>query len=253
MLAVANTKEHDTYFYQRPKDMLGGAVNPPHIFLDATAVLERQLTAYALDRWVHAMLDAGSEPADVVPDKLKNCLDNVNGSGSSGFPVNFLNWTGQHSGELLDGFGRMFSFSEELRTQLDGFVRGTEDGSTMARRVYDVFQKTNDTVRTLESQKSAARQLLDELKKKPSDSSFEEQQRECEDEIHNLGRIVTSILNTNTFNYLSDEGILPNYAFPETGVTLHTILKEDQGTVRCGTRNRACRAGQDETQGEGHA
>lgn len=116
-------------------------MNPPHIFLDATAVLERQLTAYALDRWVHAMLDAGSEPADVVPDKLKNCLDNVNGSGSSGFPVNFLNWTGQHSGELLDGFGRMFSFSEELRTQLDGFVRGTEDGSTMARRVYDVFQK----------------------------------------------------------------------------------------------------------------
>lgn len=228
ILAVANTKEHDTYFYQRPEDMLGGAVNPPHIFLDATAVLERQLTAYALDRWVHAMLDAGNNPADVVPDKLKNCLDNVNGSGSSGFPVNFLNWTGQHSGELLDGFGRMFSFSEELRTQLDGFVRGTEDGSTMARRVYDVFQKTNDTVRTLESQKSAARQLLDELKKKPSDSSFEEQQRECEDEIHNLGRIVTSILNTNTFNYLSDEGILPNYAFPETGVTLHTILKEDK-------------------------
>lgn len=40
VLAVANTKEHDTYFYQRPKDMLGGAVNPPHIFLDATAVLD---------------------------------------------------------------------------------------------------------------------------------------------------------------------------------------------------------------------
>ena len=73
------------------------------------------------------------------------------------------------------------------------------DASTMCSK------KTNDTVRTLESQKSAARQLLDELKKKPSDSSFEEQQRECEDEIHNLGRIVTSILNTNTFNYLSDE------------------------------------------------
>ena len=203
-------------------------MNPPHIFLDATAVLERQLTAYALDRWVHAMLDAGNNPADVVPDKLKNCLDNVNGNGSSGFPVNFLNWAGQHSGELLDGFGRMFSFSKELRTQLDGFVRGTEDGSTMARRVYDVFQKTSDTVRTLESQKNDAKQLLDELKKKPSDSSFEEQQRECEDEIHNLGRIVKSILNTNTFNYLSDEGILPNYAFPETGVTLHTILKEDK-------------------------
>ena len=30
VLAVANTKEHDTYFYQRPKALLGGAATPPH-------------------------------------------------------------------------------------------------------------------------------------------------------------------------------------------------------------------------------
>ena len=228
VLAVANSKEHDTYFYQRPKDMLGGAVTPPHIFLDATAVLERQITAYALDRWVHAMLNARVLPADVVPKTLKDCLNNVDGSQSNGFPMNFLDWTGQRPGELLDGFGRMFSFSEEMRSQLDQFVRGTENGNTMARRIYDVFQKTSDVITMLKEQKKDAKKLLDELKEKPSDSSFEEQQRECEEEIHNLDRIVRSIVNTNTFNYLSDEGVLPNYAFPETGVTLHAILKEDK-------------------------
>ena len=228
ILTVANTKEHDTYFYQRPKDMLGGAVNPPHIFLDATAVLERQLTAYALDRWVHAMLKAGSNPADVVPKTLKTCLDNIDNNQSKGFPMDFLDWAGQRSGELLSGFSRMFSFSEESHTQLDEFVRGTENGSTMARRIYDVFQKTSDAVSTLKTQENDARQLLDELKDKPADPSFEEQRHECEEEIHNLDRIIKGMLNTSTFNYLSDEGVLPNYAFPETGVTLHTILKEDK-------------------------
>ena len=28
----------------------------------------------------------------------------------------------------------------------------------------------------------------------------------------------------NTFNFLSDEGILPNYAFPEAGITLKAVL-----------------------------
>lgn len=228
VLAVANSKEHDLYFYQRPEDMLAGEVTPPHIFLEATAVLERQLTAYALDHWVHDMLGAGVDSRTVVPRTLKECLVNVNNHNAGGFPNNFLTYAEQHSGKLLDGFAQLFTFSDEVRTQLDDFARGTEDSSNLARRIYDVFEKTNDTLTALEEQRTGVEQLLEELKSKPTDSSFEEQQRDCQDELRSLKRIINKINRTNTFSYLSDEGILPNYAFPETGVTLHTILKTDK-------------------------
>lgn len=228
ILAVANSKEHDVYFYQRPEDMLAGSIDPPHIFLKATAVLERQLIAYALGKWVHEMLATGKVPQDIVPVKLKQCLDNIAEQQTNDFPLNFLEWTSKHTGELVTGFEELFGFGSETRNQLEAFARGTSGDSTMSRRIFDVFGRTSDTLTALSQQRREASRLLEELKDKPRDSSFMQQQLECEEEIRNLQQIINGIRNTSTFNYLSDQGVLPNYAFPETGVTLHTILKPDK-------------------------
>ncbi|MCI1211575.1 MAG: DEAD/DEAH box helicase [Bifidobacterium tibiigranuli] len=237
VLAVANTRPHDMYFYERPQDMLGGHVDPPHIFLDATAVLERQLTAYALDHWVHEMLQHGAKPSEIIPHRLRDCLRNVRDNRAGGFPANFFAYTSLHSNRLLDGFCTLFAFSDAIRTQLEAFMRGSADarndaadesGQSMAARMYDVFQKTIDSIDELNRQKTELEKIIEDLKAKPDDSSYREQQQECEDEIRGVDRIITSVERNNTFNYLSDEGILPNYAFPESGVTLHTILKSDR-------------------------
>ena len=242
VLAVANGKQHDLYFYQRPTDMLAGTVEPPHIFLEATAVLERQITAYALDHWVHDMLDSGAAAHMVIPKKLKECLNNVSSHNPNGFPNNFLMYAEQRSGKLLDGFSALFDFNDEIRAQLDTFTHGAKNGSNLARRIYDVFEKTIDTLTALKEQRDDIERLMGELKSQPADSSYEAQQRECADELHSLNRIIGSINDTNTFNYLSDEGVLPNYAFPETGVTLHTILKanKDNGETN-GVKTNASR------------
>jgi DEAD/DEAH box helicase domain-containing protein len=51
-IAVANAKPHDLYFYADPMDMIAGKVEPPTVFLQASAVLERQFVAYCLDSWI---------------------------------------------------------------------------------------------------------------------------------------------------------------------------------------------------------
>ena len=51
-LAVAAARPHDLYFYADPLDMMEGNVQPPKIFLKASAVLERQFVAYCMDSWV---------------------------------------------------------------------------------------------------------------------------------------------------------------------------------------------------------
>lgn len=234
ILAVANVRQHDLYYYQRPEDMLAGNVNPPHIFLEATAVLERQLTAYALDHWVHDMLQQNVRPADIVPKTLKECLRNIR-QQADGFPANFLAYASANGGRLMNGFAKLFNFPEPVRDQLEAFIQGSSnagavssDGKTMAARVYDVFRKTIEMLDEFERQRKELETMVAELDAKPDDSSYEEQKRECRDEMNSIGKMSRSVERTNTFNYLSDEGILPNYAFPENGVTLHTVLKADR-------------------------
>lgn len=66
-VAIANARPHDLYFYQDPMEMIAGAVEPPKVFLKASAVLARQFTAYCMDCWVKS-------GTAVVPDKVSQCL-----------------------------------------------------------------------------------------------------------------------------------------------------------------------------------
>lgn len=231
IIGVANAKPHDMYFYQRPTDMLAGNVMPPQIFLGATAVLERQLTAYALDNWVHELLRQGRKPHDIIPKQLREALRNVRDHNATGFPNTFFDYVRNHASILLNGFAKLFDFNDSVRTQLETFMRGDtndESSESMSLRMLGVFEHTLDTIAALTKQQDDLREVIAELKANPSDSAYEEQRRECEAEIANIKRIIGSVEHTNMFNYLSDEGVLPNYAFPESGVNLHTILKSSK-------------------------
>lgn len=58
----------------------------------------------------------------------------------------------------------------------------------------------------------------------PKDSSYEEEMNELAKEREAFTKVATQIGRKNTFNFLSDEGLLPNYAFPEAGIILKSIL-----------------------------
>ena len=60
---------HDLYFFSDPREMLQGQVNPPGCYLDAAAILRRQLLAYSLDRWVISGIDH-----QALPKQLKAVL-----------------------------------------------------------------------------------------------------------------------------------------------------------------------------------
>ena len=54
VLTLANARPHDLYFFAEPEEMFAGEVQPPGVFLNAPAVLERQLAAFCFDKWVAA-------------------------------------------------------------------------------------------------------------------------------------------------------------------------------------------------------
>lgn len=248
VLAVANRRPHDLYFYQRPLNMISGDVTPPHIFLQATAVLERQLIAYALENWVHDMISRGTKPADVIPSTLKDCLANMRDERADSFPFTFIDYVKSHATALLDDFEKLFrdapnmsdaASSQSVHAQLEQFMYGTpanteatidgfnKEQPSLVRRVFETFQSANATIDEFNRQKQQIETIIDDLDAHPNDSAYEDQKRECRNEIQGIDKIINTLNKTNTFNYLSDQGILPNYAFPESGVTLHTVLKAD--------------------------
>lgn len=74
------------------------------------------------------------------------------------------------------------------------------------------------------------KEMIKELENKPKDSSHDEEIKELKSEESALLTVLQEIGKKNTFNFLSDEGLLPNYAFPEAGIILRAILyrKEEE-------------------------
>jgi DEAD/DEAH box helicase domain-containing protein len=76
ILAVANGRPHDLFFYFEPEEMIQGLVEPPGCFLNASAVLERQLTGIPI---------AGSRRPDRGDPEARPVLDAV--EKGDAFPV----------------------------------------------------------------------------------------------------------------------------------------------------------------------
>ena len=100
-LTVATGQPHDLYYYAEPMEMLGSRVEPPGIFLNAPAVLERQLTAFCLDCWVASGVDASA-----VPRVVRTVLNNVERTNAQGFPHPFFDFIAANGDDLLARFFR---------------------------------------------------------------------------------------------------------------------------------------------------
>lgn len=226
-VAVAGSKEHDLYFYQEPMDMISGQVDPPDVFLDASAVLERQFIAFCFDNWVRSGV-----PETAVPQKLENVLSKFNPKVANpvGFPYDFLKYVNDHQYKLITLFGKMFGADElkkESRKRIEAFVKGEGlEVESMESRIRKTFQRQYDEREAIQANIRKIKAAIKKIKDtEPQDVSNDLKIDDLTQEQKGLGALVESIERTNTFEFMSEEGLLPNYAFPEAGVTLKAILE----------------------------
>lgn len=221
-VTVAGTKQHDLYFYQEPTEMISGAVEPPAVFLNASAVLERQFMAFCFDCWVKSGI---AETA--VPSEIKGILSRVDKDvkPTGEFPFNLLTYMHSNMARLERRFIGMFGdkLEEDTRERLHSFVLG-EDNDNPEHRLLVSFTEVKKDRNRLQDDIKKLKKAIDDLDALPKDSSFEAQKKELYDERKALRSVVDAMNGRNTFNFLSDEGILPNYAFPEAGITLKAVL-----------------------------
>ncbi|PNE04195.1 DEAD/DEAH box helicase [Alcanivorax sp. MD8A] len=223
VLTVANGRPHDLVFYADPGRMLDTPVEPPAVFLKARHVLRRQLLAYTMDCWTHQ-----SKGDNQVPKTMQPVLDAVEKTQEDRFPYTLLNYLKHNMQEIWDGFSAHVASELEgddlelLRQYLFGGPEHKDDHLQLyvvgrLKVVTDERQQMTATIKELDK-------LLEKLKKRPQDDSTRAEIAELEREAAGYRSMRIRLNRRETLNFLTDEGLLPNYAFPEEGTTLHSVI-----------------------------
>lgn len=234
-VTMARSYPHDLYFFSEPEEMIAGAIAAPGVFLDASAVLERQLTAFCLDRWV-----ATGITNEQLPRTLGKALEAVEKQNTSAFPYPFIHYVELHQTEIFDAFialfeGRLSADSvEHLRTFLAG--SSTLQGS-LGWRIVDGLQRV---ALERESLRKKARTVADKIKAREQlpaqDKNHEQELGEMRREKSALSLLARQFGDRDTLAFFTDEGLIPNYAFPEAGVVLRSVIYRKKDTEGSGPR-----------------
>ena len=233
-LTVATGQPHDLYYYAEPLEMLGSRVDPPGIFLNAPAVLERQLTAFCLDCWVAGGVDENS-----VPRRIRPVLDNIEKSNTNGFPYPFFDFIAENDDDLLNRFldafksrsGDAYGLDDASREYLENFLRGSDPEDSLRLRILKRIMEVAQDRQSLRNDVETLGRRIRTLRRGPSDEATEARIKDLSAERTALQRLLRNMNGRDTFGFLTDEGLLPNYAFPEPGVTLNSVIfrrREDE-------------------------
>ena len=171
-LTVANGRPHDLYYYAEPMEMLGSGVEPPGIFLNAPAVLERQLTAFCLDCWV-----AGGVDENAIPRAIRTVLNDVERRNVQGFPYPFFDYIAENGDDLLARFFSAFEshagasdgLDEASRQFLRKFLHGADPDDSLRLRILKRLEEVAKDRQSLRNDADTLGRRIRALEQGPSD------------------------------------------------------------------------------------
>lgn len=222
-VTVANGRPHDLFFFSAPEEMIAGSVRAPGLFLNASAILERQLTAYCFDQWVAT----GITDAE-FPPQLQVVLNNIDKRQPSSFPYSWMQFVNDNRAKLLSSFLHLFksSTSNDTQGQLTAFFNGSgsDEGSLLWRVINGLEELAKERSSTRKKLAALDKEIKEKKKNPVRDETYEQELEDLQNEKSGLQEIVSRINKKATLEFFTDEGFIPNYAFPETGVTLRSII-----------------------------
>ena len=213
----AQSKAHDLFYYGEPKDMMEGEIATPGCYLEAKDILYRHFLAYCLDNWSSADPKKNSIPG--VFWRMQLLTTDLS---SPDFLINrIISFIKANEKHLLNQF--IDFYKEDLKeesTVLDSLKTYLlEEGFYL--RLKSVFTKLKEEYRYIAE---SIKQIEVAIKQLPKD----EEQRELKSEKNALNGLKRLLDKRSVIEHLTNVGLLPNYAFPETGVTLNAWVKSNK-------------------------
>jgi DEAD/DEAH box helicase domain-containing protein len=220
IFVLATAQPHDLYFHADPLLMLDGDIQPPGVFLGAVAMLRRQLSAWCMDHWAR-----DDDQAGPIPRKASLVLGT---SGRQQFPGRLVDYVTDQRDKLLEGFLDRFggTLSTEGRAALTAWIEADDAGF---RAAFDeAFEDLKAQIDGYRAERDKAWKRIKKIEQDPTAIGDPEQEiRELRSYRATLGHLIDELRNKYPLNVLADASLLPNYAFPESGVKLHSRLGAD--------------------------
>jgi DEAD/DEAH box helicase domain-containing protein len=200
-----------------------GSIDAPGIYIDASAILQRQFLAFCIDTWVSKNHIGTQE----LPHRLNTVLNNIDKSKKETFPYTLFEYIQKNTSELLDSFFALYEnkLQENSKAKLRDFVMGDDDNNSLILLVLNRLEVILNEQKSLSSQITALRKTLTAHEKREAkDQDHEEVGRKIQSELDGLISVLLLLKRKKTFEFFADEGLLPNYAFPESGVILKSVI-----------------------------
>jgi DEAD/DEAH box helicase domain-containing protein len=212
---------HDLYFFEDTSEMLRGDVLPPGIFLKAAEVLRRQMFAFCLDDWV----DSGI-PETAMPEETQDVLNAYDSVDQTRFPYTFAEYLHEHEERLLKGFKGLLGqdLDEGISQRLQDFIQGTDQDDAMRLRLIKLVEELAQERRSYRDRSEKVKKQIKAIRDRPQDEATKNEIDHLERERQKMLELIKEINQRDLLNTLTDAGLIPNYAFPEAGVELKSLL-----------------------------
>lgn len=220
VFVLATAQPHDLYFHAEPAQMLDGVIHPPGVFLGAVSMLQRQLSAWCMDHWAREDTEAGP-----IPRKASLVLSDA---GRKQFPGRFLEYLSSNNGSLLAGFLECFgtTLNQDGHAVLSAWLQSKELGLDAAFQA--AFDELKSHIDAYRSERDKALRRMKKIEADPTSvGDAEKELRDLKRYRATLGHLIDALRGKYPLNVLADASLLPNYAFPESGVKLHSRLGSD--------------------------
>ena len=228
-LTFINARPHDLQFWESPENMLRGEVTAPGVHLEAIAVLRRQVAAFTLDRLVASSEQAGDYK------KVRDVLTTLE-TNKSQFPLDWFAYIESNSADLARDFIALLpdhiAARAHLTEQINRYLKSRGDES--------LIWKVQSAFADIRREKEELQRLLKELdalqaklrKQSPPPTDLEKKINGIKDDKAEIRHSIRNgIDEVRTLNFLTDRGLLPNYAFPEEGIKLKSILASQREKI----------------------
>jgi DEAD/DEAH box helicase domain-containing protein len=212
----ALSKNHDLYHFAEPKGMMEGEIQVPGCFLQAREILRRHFFAFCLDTWAAANPLQNRFPVWISRLQLLNTnLDD------SSFLINrLLSFIKAKEADYLGQFQSIYS-GDDLPQQLFDDLATSLHTDDWYRDIRQVFAGLKKELQDLMDRASEIDTTVRERQLAKTDPEYDELMQEKRS-IIGLKKIIG---RRSPLEHLTNRGLLPNYAFPETGVKLQASIR----------------------------
>lgn len=218
---------HDLYFFEATQEMMSGEVTPPGVFLQAAEVLRRQLFAFCMDDWV-----SGISTLTALPDKTSTALDAVESANQGRFPYNFCSHVLAHEPRLFSAFMDLLGSDVDatVRQRLQDFIQEQGDTDGLRTRLLKFLQELVEERKTYKKRKEQIDKARVLAEQRPQDDATKAEIDSLLRERDKMLELIAEINKRDLLNTLTDAGLIPNYAFPEAGIELKSVLWRKRGS-----------------------